>query len=142
MMCPAYSISNSQRLLLSTVRGRNPAVRGWNVAVGRQNAPIFEHGLDRRFAPCPGRVHLGKVFGVTAREHHLAEAIAVGACQSTVLFETRKCVVIHHLAPQAGIVSRRVPAPPDMRELARAITRRHMPEGELRVMARLELHLI
>src|SRR5271165_2468417 len=105
---------------------------GW-----RQQSAEFQHGLDAGRSAAPGLVHLSEVLGVAAREHHLAEAIAVGASQSAMFHEPLVGVVVEHLCPKVGVVSGGIAGAPDVAELAGTITRGNVPDEEVRLMQRI-----
>src|ERR1700761_1052333 len=67
---------------------------------------LFQHRFHVWFFAQPRLIQCAELFGVPARQNHLAEAIAVGAGEAAVVFEPLVGVVIEHFAPQIGVVAR------------------------------------
>ena len=112
------------------------------VGAARRQATILQHGFDAGLRPAPRHVHLLQVFGVATRQHHVAEAIAVGARQAAVVFEPLVRIVVEHLGPQVGVVAGGISAAPDVAEVARTVARRHVADREVRLFQRLGFELI
>src|SRR6185312_9898457 len=83
---------------------------------------IFEIGPNVRIVPDKAPVHLGKVFGVAAREHHVAEALPVLSGQAAVAFEPVERVLRQHPRPGVGIITSGIAVAPDVEEIAGAVT--------------------
>src|SRR5205814_3756318 len=60
-----------------------------------------------------------------AREKGLPEVITVLAFQAAMLLEPFNAISVEHFAPEVGIISGGITARESMREVGRAITRRH-----------------
>src|SRR3954451_10227884 len=87
---------------------------------------IIEVRLDLRVMPGPVAVHVGKVKRIAARQDHVAEALTVGAGQPAVRPEPVERVLPEHASPSIGIIARRIAVAPDVQEIGRTITRRHI----------------
>src|SRR4051794_32690322 len=87
---------------------------------------IIEVRLDLRVMPGPVAVHVGKVKRIAARQDHVAEALAVGAGQPAVRPEPVERVLPEHASPRVGIIARGIAVAPDVQEIGRTITRRHI----------------
>src|SRR5690242_14599928 len=82
------------------------------VRLRRLETALLEQRLDARIAPAERAIELRHVLGAAAREHHLAEALAVRARHAAVLLEPRVRVVVEHFAPEVRVVAGRIAAAP------------------------------
>src|SRR6185295_5557887 len=101
-------------------RGRRCSGRSRNV----RQPVIIDVRLDARVVAGKRAVHGGIILGVTARQDHLAETLAVGPGQPAVLLEPGERVLAEHPGPRISIITRRIAVAPDVQEVARAIARR------------------
>src|ERR1700722_10354987 len=60
---------------------------GFGLVSGVAEAAVLHHGFDAWIFSSPCGVHLCQVFGVAARQNHVAEAVAIGASHTAVIFE-------------------------------------------------------
>src|SRR3982750_2804748 len=107
----------------------------------RRQAVESQIRIDGRVAAGKGAVHLGIIERVAARENHVAEALAIGARQAAIRLKPGKGVLSEHARPGIGIIARRIAAAPDVREIARAIARRHVDDVEPALGERTPLEL-
>ena len=92
----------------------------------RREPALEEQRLDARVAAAERAIQRGGVLRPAARKDHVAEALAVLARHPAVLLEPGVRVVVEHLGPEIRVVAGRVAAAPDVREVRRAIARRHL----------------
>src|SRR6185312_511562 len=90
-------------------------------AARRQQSPVLEHRPDLRVLAVERAEHLAIALGMPAREDQVAEALAVGAREASVLDEPVEGVVAQHLRPQIRVVARLIAVGPDVQEIARAV---------------------
>src|ERR1035441_595921 len=119
--------------------GRNGPERAFILSFGfrvrrRGEPPLFQQRLDDRIASTERPVQLGDVRRALARKDHFAKALTVGARHSPVLREPVIGIVVQHLAPEIGVIARRVAALPDVGEIGRAIPWRHLKEVDVKAL--------
>src|SRR5208337_382484 len=110
---------------------------------GFLQAPVLQHRLRVGWRTAPCLVHVSEVLGVTARDDHLAEAVAVSTRQAAMFNEPLEGIVGEHLGPEIGIVAGAVAVTsPDVGEVGRAIAWWYVADIEVSLIERLLLELI
>src|ERR1700758_4339938 len=104
-MCPDVStrVQTLQDNQVKSIRFKYRSLR-----IRFRETAILEHGLHAGFGSEPRLVHLREVFAIAAREDHLAEAVAVGAGETSVGDEPLVGIVVEHFAPEIGVVAGRI----------------------------------
>src|SRR5690606_29840945 len=97
-------------------RAQGASLQGFVAAGGGLEATLLEQRFDLGIAAAEVAVERRHVLGAAARQDHVAEALAVLARHATVFAEPVVGVVVEHFAPEVGVVARRVPAAPHVRE--------------------------
>src|ERR1700751_3329973 len=93
---------------------------------------VLEHGFRVRRTASPGFIHFAQILSISAREHHRAKTVAVGPGQPAMIDEPLVGVIGKHLGPQISVIAGGVTVvTPDVAEIARTITRRHITNLEL-----------
>src|SRR5208282_1163202 len=109
---------------------------------GFLKTPVVQHRLRVGRRTAPRVVHLAEVFRVAAGQDHLAEAVAVSACQAPVFDEPLKGIVGEHFCPEVSVVAGAILASPDVGEVGRAIARRDVADVQVSLIECLLLELI
>src|SRR5438034_531534 len=84
------------------------------VRLWRLQAALDQERIDYRIAAAEGSVHRRGFLTAAARQHHIAEALAVGPGHPAVLPEPVVRVVVDQLAPEVRVIAGRIPAAPHM----------------------------
>ncbi|KAG1467295.1 hypothetical protein G6F57_013087 [Rhizopus arrhizus] len=99
-------------------------------------AAELQQRLHRRVLAAEIAVQGRQLHAVATREDLVAELLAVGGGQATVLGEPLVGVMVEHFGPEVGVVAGRVATAPDVVEVGGAVTRRHLRQVDLELLQR------